>query len=72
MLKARNAILEEDAVHKARNAEQSGEGEFAEMDLAQLREFIKANSGQEPIGAMNMNRKTLVRLAQSLRPEKVA
>jgi DNA primase len=72
MLKARNAVLEEDAVIKARNAEQSGEGEFAGMDLAQLREYIRVNSGQEPIGANNMNRKTLVRLAQSLRPEKVA
>ena len=71
-LKARNAILEEDAVTKARNAEQSGEGEFAGMDLAQLREYIRINSGQEPIGANNMNRKTLVRLAQGVRTEKVA
>jgi len=66
-LKARNAVLEEDLQDK-----QKAEGEFAGMDLAQLREFIKVNSGQEPIGAMNMNRKTLVRMAMSLRPERAA
>jgi len=72
MLKARNAVLEEDAVIKARNAEQSGEGEFAGMDLDQIREFIKINTGQEPIGVRTMNRKTLVRLAMECRPEKVS
>ena len=66
-LKARNSVLEEDLQNK-----QTSEGEFAGMDLAQLREFIKTNSGQEPLGAINMNRKTLVRLAMNLRPEKVA
>jgi len=69
-LRARNAVLEEDMQAK-RNGEDA-EGEFAQMDLDQIREYITVNSGQEPIGAKNMNRKTLVRLAANLRPEKVA
>ena len=69
-LRARNAVLEEDMQAK-KNAEDA-EGEFANMDLDQIREYITVNSGQEPIGAKNMNRKTLVRLAANLRPEKVA
>ena len=69
-LRARNAALEEDMQAK-KNAEDA-EGEFANMDLDQIREYITVNSGQEPIGAKNMNRKTLVRLAANLRPEKVA
>jgi len=69
-LRARNAVLEEDMQAK-RNADDA-EGEFANMDLDQIREYITTNSGQEPIGAKNMNRKTLVRLAANLRPEKVA
>jgi len=63
-------VLEEDMQAK-RNGEDA-EGEFANMDLDQIREYITVNSGQEPIGAKNMNRKTLVRLAANLRPEKVA
>jgi len=70
-LRARNAVLEEDMQAKHKNADDA-EGEFAQMDLDQIREYITVNSGQEPIGAKNMNRKTLVRLAANLRPEKVA
>jgi len=69
-LRARNAILEEDLQAK-KQAEES-EGEFAGMELDQIREYITIHSGQEPIGAKNMNRKTLVRMAMSVRPEKVA
>jgi hypothetical protein len=70
-LRARNAVLEEDLQAKKNNTDDA-EGEFANMDLDQIREYITVNSGQEPIGAKNMNRKTLVRLAANLRPEKVA
>ena len=71
-LKARNAILEEDHQAKKNHEPQSDEGEFEGMSAEQLREFIKTNSGQEPIGANNMNRKTLIRLAMNLRQDKVA
>jgi len=71
-LKARNAILEEDMQAKKNREPQSDEGEFEGMSAEQLREFIKTNSGQEPIGANNMNRKTLIRLAMNLRQDKVA
>ncbi len=73
-LRARNAILEEDmqAARLNQRLELTDEGEFKEMDLDQIREFIKVHSGQEPIGYRTMNRKTLVRMAQSLRPDKVA
>ena len=70
-LRARNAVLEEDLQAKKISTDDA-EGEFANMDLDQIREYITTNSGQEPIGAKNMNRKTLVRLAMNLRPEKVA
>ena len=71
-LKARNAILEEDmAAKKAREASDPDEpGEFAGMSLAQIREFITVNTGQAPLGSMN--RKTLVRMAATARPEQVA
>jgi hypothetical protein len=70
-LRARNVILEEDAAHK-KSVEQATGSEFDNMDLTQLREYIATHSGQKPIGAENMNRKTLVRMAESVRPEKVA
>jgi hypothetical protein len=68
-LKARNAILEEDFAAKKADEDKS-EGEFAGMDLAQLREFITTHTGQAPMGSMN--RKTLVRMAMNCRPDKVA
>jgi len=68
-LRARNVILEEDAANK-KAAEPASE--FDSMDLPQLREYVRVHSGQEPIGANNMNRKTLVRMAENVRPEKVA
>ena len=74
-LRARNAVLEEDMQAARLNQRidlSPDEGEFKEMDLDQIREFIKVHSGQEPIGYRTMNRKTLVRMAQSLRSDKVA
>jgi hypothetical protein len=72
-LRARNVILEEDAERKRATADPAGDLEFERMDLDQLREYIATHSGQMPIGASNMNRKTLVRMAESVRPiEKVA
>jgi hypothetical protein len=67
-LKARNAILEEDLTLK-KSVDES-EGEFAGMSIDQLREFIKTNTGQGPVG--QPARKTLVRMAMDCRPEKVA
>jgi hypothetical protein len=71
-LKARNAILEEDlqAKKNVEAAAASGDSEFDNMSLEQLREYITAQSGQQPLGAMN--RKTLIRMAQNSRPDKVA
>ena len=71
MLRARNALLEEDLQLK-KNAEPHEPAEFAGMSLDQLREFITVNTGQEPLGAKTMNRKTLIRLAENARPERVA
>jgi hypothetical protein len=65
-LRAKNAVLQEDL----ESAKASGEGEFRDMNLEQLREFITAHTGHAPIGTAN--RKTLVRMAMEARPEKVA
>jgi hypothetical protein len=65
-LRAKNAVLQEDL----EAAKASGEGEFRDMNLEQLREFITAHTGHAPIGTAN--RKTLVRMAMEARPEKVA
>ena len=40
------------------------------MSLPQLREYITAQSGEQPLGAMN--RKTLIRMAENCRPDKAA
>jgi hypothetical protein len=56
-LKARNAILEEDA--KVRQSE--GGDPFENMTLDMLRDFIATNTGRAPHGSLN--RKTLVRMA---------
>ncbi len=68
-LRARNAILEEDAAaKKAREA--AAENEFEGMELDELRQFIATNSGQAPHGSLN--RKTLIRMANECRPDKAA
>jgi hypothetical protein len=67
-LKARNAVLEEDA--KLLTKRQAMESEFENMSIDQLREFITANTGHTPQGTIN--RKTLVRMAMDARPDKAA
>lgn len=70
-LKARNAVLEEDRkIAEVKKAELARDPEFDDMTLEQLREFVTANTGHEPVG--NPNRKALVRMAQEARPDKVA
>jgi hypothetical protein len=83
-LKARNAILEEDMKFKKNNAridedygkdhvgEVSADSEFGRMTLDELRAYITEHTGQEPLGSKNMNRKTLVRMAENSRPDKAA
>jgi hypothetical protein len=66
-IKARNAILEEDV--KALRA-RGDEGEFSDMSLEQLSQFVAANTGHAPQG--DLSRKTLVRMASDARPQKVA
>ena len=66
-LRAKNMALEEDneALKKT-----GGEGQFKDMDLDQIREFITTHTGQAPIGSLN--RKALVRMALDARPDKAA
>jgi hypothetical protein len=77
-LKARNVILEEDAIaRKARrdaeaDTDSGTDSEFKAMSPAELRAYIATQTGQEPLGAKNMNHKTLVRMAENCRPEKAA
>lgn len=70
-LRARNAILEEDAKYlkaKAADPIDKPTDQFDGMDLDQLREFISTNTGQTVLGALN--RKALVRLARDAANEK--
>lgn len=62
-LRARNAILEEDSksTDQMRSDQNKAEGEFDNMSLDMLRDFIKTNTGHAPHGSLN--RKTLVRMA---------
>jgi hypothetical protein len=66
-MRARNMALEEDneALKKT-----GGEGQFKDMDLEQIREYITAHTGQAPVGSLN--RKALVRMALDARPDKAA
>jgi hypothetical protein len=66
-LRARNTVLEEDLEAARRNGV---DPEFEAMSLEQLRDYITANTGHAPAGALN--RKTLLRMAMDTRPEKVA
>jgi len=68
-LKARNAILEEDAAAHAQR-EKNAEAEFDNMTIDGLRDYITTNTGQAPIGSLN--RKTLVRMAINCKPAKAA
>jgi hypothetical protein len=71
-LKARNAVLEEDAqAKKARQeADAAEDNEFSPMSLDQIRAFITEQTGKPPLGTLN--RKNLTRLAMNCRSEKAA
>jgi hypothetical protein len=68
-LRARNTVLEEDAVAKKEIAKRI-EAEFEEMDLVQIREYITTHTGQAPMGSLN--KKNLVRMAMECRPNRAA
>jgi hypothetical protein len=59
-LEARNSVLEEDLDRLKASA---SEGEFADMSLEQLRDYIKATTGHAPLGSLH--RKNLIKLAIS-------
>jgi hypothetical protein len=59
-LRARNAAMEED-LQKLKAV--VGEAEFEDMDLDELREYIRSVTGHAPVGSLN--RKSLVKLAVS-------
>lgn len=71
--RARNQVLEDDLTRlkavKASKAEaaESAEDIFDDMTLTQLRDYIAANTGHPPQG--NINRKTLVRMAEACKPK---
>ena len=69
-LRARNAVLEEDAQFKKQLEEKAPVSEFDNMSDKQLRDFITTNTGQAPQG--NVARKTLVRMAMDAQPREVA
>ena len=66
-LKAKNEVLQED-IEALKNGKE--EGEFKDMTLDQLREFIGSNTGHVPHGSYN--RKTLLRMAMDAKPDKAA
>jgi len=75
-LKARNAILEEDARARRDRVgddedKQPGDADltFDNMSLEQLRDFITVNSGHAPHGSIG--RKTLARMARDVQQQKV-
>ena len=71
VLRARNAVLEEDLLAKKQREAETPDGEeFAGMTVAELKDYIAAQSGFPPQG--NISRKTLIHMAKSCRPEKVA
>jgi hypothetical protein len=70
-LKARNAVLEEDAERRKQLAlEDKPDSEFEAMSLDQLRAYITEHTGQAPMGSLN--RKNLTRMALNSRPDKAA
>jgi hypothetical protein len=62
-LRARNAVLEEDAEARRRD-----ESAFDGMSLDQLRDYIEEQTGHAPVGSLT--RKSLVRSAMACRPER--
>ena len=78
-MRAKNALLEEDlqsiksrAANDLQSQAPSSDDKFSGMDMQQLCDFVTTNTGQEPIGAAKMNRKTLERLARNAISTKVA
>lgn len=67
-LRSRNQLLEED--NERIKAAQAVDGEFADMSLEQLREYITVQTGKPPLGTLN--RSSLIRLAKMSKPERVA
>jgi hypothetical protein len=71
VLRAKNQLMEEDlAALKNKAVGAIPTDEFDGMDRPQLRDYITANTGQEPIGALNT--KTLRRMARDCQPEKAS
>lgn len=67
-LRARNAVLEEDAkLLRSRGVAPRAEDEFADMTPEQLRDYIATHTGQMPVG--NPNPKTLMRMAAEAKPK---
>ena len=68
-MRARNAVLEEDAKLLASRLQppkeaDKADADFEDMDLDQLRDFITTNSGHAPHGSIG--RKTLIRMASDV------
>jgi hypothetical protein len=69
-LRARNAMLEEDAKHKALTQPTPAAEDFDDMTIEQLRAYITANSGIPPTGSLS--HKSLKHLAQGIAKPKAA
>ena len=72
-LRARNAVLEEDAKIKAERQAMAAvvaPDDYDEMTVDQLREYITTHTGIAPTGALG--HKSLKRLAQDIKPSKAA
>jgi hypothetical protein len=70
-MRARNAVLEEDAKLLKARIPQTAERDFDEMDVEQLRAYIISHTGQPPVGTA-LNHKALKRLALEVKPSKAA
>lgn len=68
-LRARNAVLEEDIIIIKSNRAKA-EAEFEGMTTEAIREYIASRTGHAPQGSMT--RKSLIRLAMEIEPEKAA
>ena len=71
-LRARNAVLEEDAKIKAERMAQSQEAptDFDDMTIEQLRDYVTTHTGHTPVG--NLKHKDLKRMATEAKPSKAA
>jgi hypothetical protein len=69
MLRARNAVLEEDQI-VLRSAKARADKEFGEMTDVELHAYIVAQTGKAPAGTLP--RKSLLRMASEAAPDKAA